>query len=211
VLLPAGKSAVKVEEEHMPKRDKDAKKRAERRERARDRETVATTDESMIDVNGDGTATQSAAVTPPPSPAREKRTKAEEVVVPVTFKEQVVEFFEPLTDFMKEVQIEAKKINWPSRDEAWRSTMVVVVTIVFLAAFMGLFSSVFSKLADYAFTVRPYSPASAPSPATQPAPGTPSSGSTPPLPGGPTGVPTPTGAPAGGPTGGGTPPPAGGQ
>ena len=41
-------------------------------------------------------------------------------------------------NFFKEVRVELKKVSWSTRDELIGSTMVVVVTVLILAIFIGI-------------------------------------------------------------------------
>jgi preprotein translocase subunit SecE len=41
-------------------------------------------------------------------------------------------------DFIKEVQVESAKISWPSRTELRDSTIVVIVAVLIVSAFVGL-------------------------------------------------------------------------
>ncbi len=47
-------------------------------------------------------------------------------------------------DFFKDVEVEAKRITWPSRNEAIKSTLAVVFISAILASFLGLIDFVFS-------------------------------------------------------------------
>ncbi len=40
-------------------------------------------------------------------------------------------------EFVKEVQVEFSKISWPSRSELRDSTLVVILTVLIVAAFIG--------------------------------------------------------------------------
>ena len=40
-------------------------------------------------------------------------------------------------DFIKEVQVEFSKISWPSRNELQDSTVVVILTVMIVGAFIG--------------------------------------------------------------------------
>lgn len=51
----------------------------------------------------------------------------------------------PLAD---EVAGELSKVTWPSRRETWYSTVVVIVTSVIAAAYLGLFDAVWSQFTD---------------------------------------------------------------
>ena len=56
-----------------------------------------------------------------------------------------------LKKFLKDVHAEAKKVVWPDSEQLKNSTIVVVTTIVALAAFMGFFSNIFFKISDRVF------------------------------------------------------------
>ncbi len=45
-----------------------------------------------------------------------------------------------------ETRGELKKVSWPTREEAWRLTIVVTAVTVFMAAFLGFFDWLFTKL-----------------------------------------------------------------
>ena len=51
-----------------------------------------------------------------------------------------------LINFLKEVQLEAKRVNWPTRERVIRDTFVVIVFSAAVAAFLSLFDFVFKKL-----------------------------------------------------------------
>jgi len=40
--------------------------------------------------------------------------------------------------FMQEVAVELRKVHWPTRKEATVATVVVIVIVVFMAAYLGL-------------------------------------------------------------------------
>ena len=54
------------------------------------------------------------------------------------------EITENTTQFAKDIETEAKRITWPSRPEAIKSTLAVVVISGVFAAFLGLVDYVFS-------------------------------------------------------------------
>ena len=43
-----------------------------------------------------------------------------------------------LQEFVKDVRLESAKVSWPSRDELRDSTTVVIVTVLLVAAFVGI-------------------------------------------------------------------------
>jgi len=42
-----------------------------------------------------------------------------------------------ITNFIRETNQELHKVTWPSRDEVWQATLVVIVTTLMLAFFIG--------------------------------------------------------------------------
>jgi len=48
--------------------------------------------------------------------------------------------------FLKEVRLEMKKVNWPTRQETIKKTMVVIGISVAVAAFLGTLDFVFTTL-----------------------------------------------------------------
>src|SRR3990172_5385880 len=132
------------------KKSKISRKRAERRERAKSRLggdqpehellNLSTPDESEAEPEKEPAA--------PKQESREKKPKPEK-----SARESDRESggFARIKEFLREVDIERKKINWPATSEAMRSTWVVVITILFLAGFMGVTSVVFGKIGDAVF------------------------------------------------------------
>ncbi|MCH8986898.1 preprotein translocase subunit SecE [Patescibacteria group bacterium] len=51
-----------------------------------------------------------------------------------------------LLNFLKEVQLEAKRVNWPTRERVIRDTFVVIVFSAAVAAFLSIFDFLFKKL-----------------------------------------------------------------
>ncbi|MGM0369001.1 MAG: preprotein translocase subunit SecE [Bacillota bacterium] len=54
-------------------------------------------------------------------------------------------FFEKTKKFLQEVKIELKKVNWPNKQEVVSYTVVVLVTVLFVAFFIGAIDLVVSK------------------------------------------------------------------
>jgi len=48
--------------------------------------------------------------------------------------------------YMREVQVEAKKVVWPERKEAIQATIMVLAMVIFLAIFLWAVDSIFSWL-----------------------------------------------------------------
>jgi len=45
---------------------------------------------------------------------------------------------EQVREYMKDVRIELTKVSWPTREELRDSTVVVIVTVLLVAAFIGI-------------------------------------------------------------------------
>jgi preprotein translocase subunit SecE len=54
--------------------------------------------------------------------------------------------FENIKLFFKEVYIEAKKIDWPSRNETIRYTLIVITISISVAIYLGGLDFVFMKI-----------------------------------------------------------------
>ena len=50
-----------------------------------------------------------------------------------------------ITDFIKEVIAEAKHVTWPTRNQALYATIAVLAISIFVAYYLGLLDSIFSK------------------------------------------------------------------
>ena len=47
-------------------------------------------------------------------------------------------FFGKVSKFFKSVKSELKKVNWPNKEEITSNTLVVIVTVIALIAFIGI-------------------------------------------------------------------------
>jgi preprotein translocase subunit SecE len=54
--------------------------------------------------------------------------------------------FSKIFTFLKEVQLEIKKVNWPSREQTIRYTLIVIAASVAVAAYLGSLDFIFSFL-----------------------------------------------------------------
>lgn len=54
--------------------------------------------------------------------------------------------FERIKTFFKEVLTEGKKVNWPTRQEVFRYTVIVISISVSVAVFLGVLDFVFLKI-----------------------------------------------------------------
>jgi preprotein translocase subunit SecE len=51
---------------------------------------------------------------------------------------------ERVRDFVKDVRVESAKVSWPTRTELRDSTIVVIITVAIVSAFIGLVDRVLS-------------------------------------------------------------------
>jgi preprotein translocase subunit SecE len=50
-----------------------------------------------------------------------------------------------LRQFLHDVRVEMKQVNWPSRQDVWSTTVVVVITVAFFGIYFAITDSLFSK------------------------------------------------------------------
>jgi preprotein translocase subunit SecE len=56
-----------------------------------------------------------------------------------------------MREFVKDVRLESAKVSWPTREELRDSTIVVLITVLMLAAFIGVVDLVLTKSVDLLF------------------------------------------------------------
>jgi len=161
----------------MGKRLKSAKKRAERRGRAKLRgEAQSPEDLIALQEAGADEAVETAGKAAPTKEAvaEAKESSREKKSAPARPPKDKPEdnAWERLKAFIREVDIERKKINWPSIDDTWRSTWVTVFVIMVLAVFMGIASAGFQVISERIFGVQGIgqtaTPPTGPAPPTTP-------------------------------------------
>jgi len=57
-----------------------------------------------------------------------------------------MKIFTKITTFLQEVRLEMKKVNWPSRQETIRKTLVVIGISVAIAIFLGTIDFILTTL-----------------------------------------------------------------
>lgn len=62
-------------------------------------------------------------------------------------------FWHGITRFLREVQVELKKTNWPTRDELTKFTIVVMVTIVVVSIYLFACDRVFMFISGRLFKI----------------------------------------------------------
>jgi len=60
--------------------------------------------------------------------------------------------FQKAMEFFREVKIELKKVTWPTRKQTTGTTIVVIIFVFVVAAFLGLFDFGLSKLVQVVLT-----------------------------------------------------------
>ena len=51
-----------------------------------------------------------------------------------------------ITTFLKEVRLETKKVNWPTKNETFKYTLIVIGVSLGVAAFLGALDYIFKTL-----------------------------------------------------------------
>lgn len=49
-------------------------------------------------------------------------------------------------NFLKEVKVEAKRVNWPTRERVVKDTIIVIIFAVAVAVFLSTFDFLFQKI-----------------------------------------------------------------
>ncbi len=68
-------------------------------------------------------------------------------------KKESTSLFEPIVRFYRETTGELRKVTWPTREEAWNLTVIVLVVLVIMALFLGLIDLVGAELLNLAIGV----------------------------------------------------------
>lgn len=61
-------------------------------------------------------------------------------------------FFQKSIDFFREVKVELKKVTWPTRKQTTGTTIVVIVFVIVVSIFLGIFDYALSKLVQVVLT-----------------------------------------------------------
>jgi preprotein translocase subunit SecE len=56
--------------------------------------------------------------------------------------------FGKIISFFKDVGLEMKKVNWPTKSETFRNTLIVIGVCLIVAIFLGGFDRLFTFLLD---------------------------------------------------------------
>ena len=52
-------------------------------------------------------------------------------------------------EFLKEARAELGKVTWPTRQELYESTILVIVSVILITVFIGAVDFVFNKLLQF--------------------------------------------------------------
>ena len=55
----------------------------------------------------------------------------------------------PVSKYFRETRGELRKVTWPSREESWRLTFIVLAVTILMAAFLWGFDSIFSAIIEF--------------------------------------------------------------
>ena len=75
----------------------------------------------------------------------EKRTGAVKKAAPETKNKQP----NPISRYFRETRGELRKVTWPSREESWRLTLIVLGVTIMMALFFWLFDFAFSNAIQF--------------------------------------------------------------
>ncbi len=92
-----------------------------------------------------GASTVKSTVTTPPPKAKIDKGSVASVAGEPNFIQSAMEFF-------RGVKVELKKVTWPSRKQTTGTTLVVIIFVFVVAAFLGLFDYSLSKLVQVVLT-----------------------------------------------------------
>jgi len=51
-----------------------------------------------------------------------------------------------IRSFLHDVRVEMKHVNWPSRQDVWSTTVVVVITVAFFGVYFAITDGIFVRL-----------------------------------------------------------------
>jgi preprotein translocase subunit SecE len=55
----------------------------------------------------------------------------------------------PVVRYLRETRAELKKVTWPTRPEATKLTIIVLIVVAFMSALLGTLDYIFSRLMGY--------------------------------------------------------------
>ena len=58
----------------------------------------------------------------------------------------VTRIFEPLVRYLRETRAELRKVTWPTREEAWHLTLIVLGTTIVMSLILGAADFIFAEI-----------------------------------------------------------------
>ncbi len=55
----------------------------------------------------------------------------------------------PVIRYLRETRAELKKVTWPTRQEATKLTIIVLIVVAFMSALLGTLDYIFSRVMGY--------------------------------------------------------------
>jgi preprotein translocase subunit SecE len=68
-------------------------------------------------------------------------------------KKEIIKWYDPITRFYRETVGELRKVTWPTRQEAWNLTQIVLLVLVAMALFLGAIDLIGAELLNLALSV----------------------------------------------------------
>lgn len=56
----------------------------------------------------------------------------------------------PISRYLRETRGELRKVTWPTREESWRLTLIVLAVSIIMSIFLWVFDSLFSNSIQFA-------------------------------------------------------------
>lgn len=85
----------------------------------------------------------------PAAPAVQQKKIEKSIADPKSVKQN---YFHEAVEFFREVKVELKKVTWPTRKQTTGTTIVVIIFVFVVAAFLGLFDFGLAKLVQVVLT-----------------------------------------------------------
>ena len=63
-----------------------------------------------------------------------------------SYKKPSLNSMNKVTKFLKEARAELKKVSWPTREEVTNSTIVVIISVILVSIFLGIFDKIITEI-----------------------------------------------------------------
>ena len=113
---------------------------SEKKKKKTDSENITDSEVSSVNISVSKSATVAS-----PLKAKQEKNLAEIQTGEPNFVQKAV-------DFLTEVKVELKKVTWPTRKQVTGTTIVVIIFVFVVAAFLGLFDFGLAKLVQVVLT-----------------------------------------------------------